>query len=113
MANIRTFYLEGYGEVLIYPLPFYMKPFAIACTINKKIHYSCDKFSATTVRHELVHVLQQKELGWFRFLCLYVYLWIRAGFSYRKHPMELDAKEWSFNKNFVDKRPCKNWNKYK
>lgn len=110
---MKKFYLEGYGLVEIYPMPFYMKPFAIACVLNKKIRCSLKEPCSGTIRHELVHVLQQNELSWPTFLCLYVWLWIRAGFSYERHPMEMDAREWAYDTDFIRKRPYRNWEKYR
>jgi hypothetical protein len=42
------------------------------------------------VCHELRHVLQCRQLGTFRFLCLYV--WLSALHGYQNHPMEIDAR---------------------
>lgn len=43
-----------------------------------------DKWVSTIVFHELVHVAQQKDLGWFGFMATYIWEWIKCGFSYRR-----------------------------
>ena len=71
-----------------------------AVTINKRVHLtsraaSLDSDSGISlIGHEFYHVVQQTEMGWWRFLARYVWHWrpthIRHG---RRHPMEKPAFE--------------------
>jgi hypothetical protein len=106
---MKEFKIEGYGIVNIYPMPFVMKPFAIACVINKKIRCSASHPSQRLIRHELIHVIQQEEIGWWKFLWLYVKLWFTTGLSYYRHPMEKDAREWQSDEDFLSKRTKEYW----
>ena len=45
--------------------------------------YTKHKFQAVIVFHELVHVAQQDDWGWFGFMTTYFWEWIRAGLNYR------------------------------
>jgi len=52
------------------------------------------KRQASVIYHELVHVAQQLEMGWFRFMCKYLDQWRRSGFKYskmKKHSIEGEA----------------------
>ena len=109
---MKTYNLEGYGQVEIYPMPDIMKLFAIAFVWNKKIRCYASHPSQRLIRHEMIHVLQQEELGFIKFLWLYVKLWLTTGLSYYRHPMEKDAREYQSMENFKDVRPEKNWEKY-
>lgn len=105
--KIRVINLEGYGEVLVYKMPLLMRPFAIACVINKKIRCSASAPSQRMLRHELIHKIQQEEMGWWKFLFTYIWLWFKSGLSYYHHPMEKDARE--FEKTPEFKRQPFNW----
>ena len=69
-----------------------------AVTINKSVHVThrapdLDSDSGTVlVGHELFHVVQQQEMGWWGFLARYVLNWrpshVSAGW---KHPLEEPA----------------------
>jgi hypothetical protein len=67
-------------------------------TINKTIHLTnrapkidSDSWIAL-IGHELIHVLQQQEMGWWKFLAKYIWHWrpkhINRG---REHPLEKRA----------------------
>ena len=52
------------------------------------------------IKHELVHVHQCSEIGWFRFYLSYVFYWLAGLFRYKdradayfKHPYEIEAFE--------------------
>ena len=109
---MKEYDLQGYGKVKVYPMPWVMKPFAIAFVWNKKIRCYASHPSQRLIRHEMIHVLQQEELGFFKFLWLYVKLWFKAGLSYYNHPMERDAREYQSIENFAKDRRVKNWEKY-
>jgi hypothetical protein len=113
MSKAKSYELEGYGIVDIYPMPLIMRPFAIAMVWNKKIRCSASAPSQRMIRHEVVHTLQQKEVGKFiNYLWLYVKYWFKSGLSYYHHPMEKDAREYEKMPNFADVRPKENWKSY-
>lgn len=75
-----------------------------AITIGDKVyfHHPPTKVSFRLVAHELVHVMdfyKHKEkvngrhtAGVFGYLFDYVVKWIKAGFSYKNHPEEIEAR---------------------
>jgi hypothetical protein len=109
---MKTYNLQGYGEVKLYSMPFFMKLFAIAFVWNKKIRCSASRPSQRLIRHEMIHVIQQEEVGFLKFLWLYVKLWFKTGLSYYRHPMERDAREWQTEEGFLALRPNENWRRY-
>lgn len=44
-------------------------------------------------KHELVHWEQYQDRGVLGFYIGYLYHWFRAGFSYKNHPWEIEARE--------------------
>lgn len=53
--------------------------------IGKKVCNSAnEKYQAIIIFHELTHVAQQKDWGWFNFMMTYIWEWIKSGFSYQK-----------------------------
>ena len=71
-----------------------------AVTINKTVHLTSRAHDLeslagiTLLGHEYYHVLQQQEMGWWKFLARYVWRWrpthVRRG---RTHPLEVPAYE--------------------
>ena len=67
-------------------------------TVNKTIHLTkrapdpVSQSGIVLIGHELYHVLQQQEMGWYRFLFSYIWHWrprhIKNG---REHPLEKPA----------------------
>lgn len=47
------------------------------------------------VKHEQVHWDQYLQRSVLRYYLGYLYHWVRSGFSYRKHPWEVEADELS------------------
>jgi len=45
-----------------------------------------------SVKHEMTHVKQYKDLGFLGFLLTYVRQWIKHGFSYMKIDLEIEAR---------------------
>lgn len=41
--------------------------------------------------HALAHVIQRERLAW-RYVFVYAYFWVLAGFSYDRHRMEAEAR---------------------
>lgn len=46
-------------------------------------------------RHELVHWEQYRQRGLWGFYLGYLVAWVRAGFSYQRHPWEIEARRLS------------------
>ncbi|MGH3440574.1 MAG: hypothetical protein ACRDUY_00710 [Nitriliruptorales bacterium] len=46
-------------------------------------------------RHEEVHWRQYVQRGFFGFYLGYLWAWIRCGFSYERHPWEVEARRLS------------------
>jgi len=61
------------------------------------------------LRHENVHWVQQTQLGAVRFYSLYLYHWIRCGFSYSANPFEKEAAEWE---NAISSMRISTWRNY-
>lgn len=71
-----------------------------AVTIDKKIHLTPRLRDLDTNRgiallgHELFHVVQQNEMGWWRFILRYLIRWRPTHIKHgRRHPMERPAYE--------------------
>jgi len=96
-----------YSEDLIRDTPFIKGSFIgwlfgrfkqAAVTINKSVHLTCkapalaSNSGIVLIGHELYHMLQQQEMGWWGFLWRYLWHWrprhIKQG---RKHPLEEPA----------------------
>lgn len=72
---------------------------------RKKIVFSSNLIRSTDhnaqssiIYHELVHVAQQADWGWFRFMMSYLGEWIASGFTYRR------MKDKSIEKEAYDKQ---------
>lgn len=66
------------------------------------------------IGHEKIHFEQQKELGLFKFV--FVYLWYVVRFGYNDNPMELEAYENQEKENYIKERSSfayKNYVKWK
>ena len=59
-------------------------------------HTEVYKYQASIIFHELVHVAQQEDLGWFNFMATYVWEWIRCGLNYG------NMKKMGFEKQAID-----------
>lgn len=98
-----------YSEDLIRSTPFLKSTFfgwlfgrfgQGAVTINKSVHLTgkprdldpTSRSGIVLLGHELYHVLQQQEMGWWSFLLRYLWHWrprhVKQG---RKHPLEKPA----------------------
>jgi len=51
-----------------------------------------DSDSERLRQHEIVHWYQYTERSVLGFYFGYLYYWVRAGFSYRNHPWEIEAR---------------------
>lgn len=74
-----------------------LMPRFMAMTLGSHVYFSWSRRvvvnQLSVVRHELRHVMQYKELGFMRFLCTYVWQWVKHGFSYTKIDLEVEARE--------------------
>lgn len=63
----------------------------VAMTLGHTIHVRSESpLSASTMRHELVHVRQFERYGFVGFLVRY--LWQCARYGYRNAPLEVEAR---------------------
>jgi hypothetical protein len=70
------------------------------------------KMTDEFLRHEGIHVLQQKELGYILFLIKYIGYWIiKCG--YMKIPFEREAYANEAQRGYLNTRPGSNWKKYR
>jgi hypothetical protein len=67
-------------------------------------------FSATA-RHEFIHVVQQRENGFFLFVVRYFYYFIKTR-SYMKIPFEIEAYAHQDEQYYLKKRNRNDWRKY-
>ena len=111
-TKMKTYNLENHGEVKVYPMPDLWRQLKnVQCIIlrHKIRARQVQGLKDETLREEVVHLIQDKEIWWFPALYLY-WLW---KYGYENHPMELDAKEWRNVPDFKTKRPARNYRKYK
>ena len=67
-------------------------PWVAARVSNRTIYVREDvHLTNRLLAHELRHIVQRDELGW-GFLFAYVIAHVRAGFSYRRNSMEVQAR---------------------
>ncbi len=85
--------------------PWWLRPFlmkdVLAITLGRRIYFAAHAAGEKvhrTLKHELVHVRQVRELGLFRFYWRYISEWIRnlragmpASEAYRKISFEVEA----------------------
>lgn len=76
-------------------LPFLLPPSAAAQVLLPGVIFIRHGTPLTVplVSHELVHCQQLADLGLLRYWAAYVWLWVRSGFSWHRHPMERDAED--------------------
>ena len=80
---------------------------------------SRDKMSDLTIRHELIHIEQQKELLVIFFYILYILYWLKGkvqGMSnddaYMNIPFEQEAYRKMYDENYLKRRKRHAWRKY-
>lgn len=87
--------------ITTYRLPFPFTLFAKGKAWRGKV-YLKDPLRASDrlIRHELCHVKQQENLGFWKFLWLYYWNWLKLAIkgkrAYKNNPFELEAKEWQY-----------------
>ena len=81
---------------------------------------SHDEMSDDVLRHETIHILQQKELFVVFFYLLYGWDYLRGyikfrnkDLAYRRIRFEQEAYAQMFNESYLDNRKSYSWRKYK
>lgn len=68
-------------------------PWISAMTLPPRgVYIRTDRDSEGLRRHEQVHWQQYLQRGFLGYYLGYVWEWIRAGFSYERHPWEIEAR---------------------
>lgn len=84
-------------------------------TINQRI-YIRGSATESILRHEYIHLLQQKELGNFKFYFLYLLFWLKGFISfeqaYRSISFEREAYANQRTKGYLTNRPNKAYKNY-
>lgn len=80
---------------------------------------SRDEMSDITIRHEMIHIEQQRELLVIFFYVLYVWYWLKGKVSgmnnddaYMFIPFEKEAYEKMYDSSYLDDREKYAWRKY-
>ena len=80
---------------------------------------SKNEMSDITLRHELIHIEQQKELLVIFFYILYVWYWLKGKVegmtndeAYMNIPFEQEAYRKMYDEDYLDKRERHSWRKY-
>ena len=80
---------------------------------------SRDEMSETTIRHECIHIEQQRELWVIPFCLLYSFYWLRGKLSgmtndeaYFNIPFEREAYAKMYDPNYLEKRDRFAWRQY-
>lgn len=80
---------------------------------------SRDEMDEITIRHECIHIEQQRELLVIFFYVLYVWYWLRGKMSgmtndeaYMNIPFEQEAYRKMYDENYLETREKHAWRKY-
>ena len=80
---------------------------------------SRDEMSDVTIRHEIIHIEQQRELFVIFFYILYVWYWLRGKMSgmtndeaYMNIPFEQEAYRKMYDENYLESREKYAWKNY-
>ncbi len=118
IPNNRPYYKVITSSIIPRLLSLFISISAI--TIGPFIFVRSPKVSDRLLRHELVHVVQYKELYYVGFVFLYVYFWLvglwrhmDARMAYREIPFEQEARHGESHKDYVILRPKFAWCKFK
>ena len=91
-SKFITFWIFGVAGIVLYPFIFVI-----------------DKDNKKLMNHEYIHVEQIKDCGVLMFYILYLWYWIKNGFSYYKNPFEIEAFDNENNMDYISNRPRKKW----
>jgi hypothetical protein len=84
--------LLNVGGIVLYPFIF------VNNKGNKKL-----------MNHELIHIEQIRDCGVILFYILYLWYWVKYGFSYRNNPFEVEAFDNENNMEYIKHRVRKKW----
>ena len=94
------------GAITLYPYIIYR---------NKE-----EEISETIKRHEMIHIIQQKELWVIGFYLLYVFYWLKnlmkgqnSSVAYYNIPFEIEAYKNQDNLDYLKNRPKHSWKQYR
>ncbi len=80
---------------------------------------SRDEMSEVTIRHEIIHIEQQRELFVIFFYILYVWYWLRGKMSgmtndeaYMNIPFEQEAYRKMYDEDYLESREKHAWKNY-
>lgn len=106
-------YLIDGVEIRVYPLKKWWLPQTFTgITLNKKIYLRrWNTASERNLRHEYIHVLQQRELGYLIFLIKYIGWWFVKG--YYQIPFEAEAYDYQGTEGYLKTRKPYAWKQYK
>jgi hypothetical protein len=96
--KIMAFYKDEKYSFLVKDNVTLLKFFSwiAAIVLNKKIAYVKRPLHEALARnryliaHEAIHIYQARMLGW-KYIPMYLWHWMRAGFKYRENIMEQEA----------------------
>lgn len=91
-SKFITLWILGVSGIVLYPFIFVK-----------------DKNNKRLVNHELIHIEQIKDCGILKFYILYLWYWIKNGFSYRDNPFEIEAFANDSNLGYIKSRKRKEW----
>ena len=80
---------------------------------------SRDEMNKVTIRHEIIHIEQQRELFVIFFYILYIWYWLRGKMSgmtndeaYMNIPFEQEAYRKMYDENYLETREKHAWKNY-
>jgi hypothetical protein len=91
-SKFITHWILGVSGIVLYP-------FIFVDNKNNKI----------LINHELIHIEQIKDCGVIMFYILYLWYWIKFGFSYRKNLFEIEAFDNDRDFEYIKTRGRKKW----
>ena len=109
---MKVYQVDGI-DIKVYPLKKWWLPKAFSgITLNGKIYLRrWETASERTIRHEYIHTLQHKELGYLIFLIKYVGWWLIRG--YMGIPFEREAYYFQGTANYLKLRDKNAWKDFR
>ena len=118
IPNKRPYYKVFTSSFVPSALSFFINISAI--TIGPFIFVRGSKISDRLLRHELVHVVQYRELYYVGFVFLYVFYWLLGlwrymdpRLAYKEIPFEQEARHGESHNDYVILRPKHAWTRFK
>ena len=108
----KTYVVDGVS-IEVYPLNKWWLPQTFTgITLNGKIYLRrWETASERTIRHEHIHTLQQRELGYIIFLIKYVGWWLIRG--YMGIPFEREAYNYQGTEDYLIERKPFAWKEFR